>query len=81
MDTQKERSRLDEDNLSDKQTDVTRSENQQRSQNANEGDNVANNATSGGDGHSGGNETGGHQEGMYEKNHPQQTVDNQKPTP
>ncbi len=77
MDTQKERSRLDEDNISDKDTDVTRSENQQRSHNANEGDNVAN----GDNGHQGSTETGSHQEGMYEKNAPQPTVDNQKPTP
>ena len=67
MDTQKERSRQDEDNMSDPNTDVTRSQNQQRSANANEGRNAGNEASYGGHGHHGGDETGAHQEGNYDK--------------
>jgi hypothetical protein len=67
MDTQKERSRMDEDNISDPNTDVTRSERQQRSSDANEGRNAQNQSASGGHGHHGGNETGSHREGQYDK--------------
>ncbi len=81
MDTQKERDRLDEDSINDKGTDVTRSEARQRSHAANEGSNEGSNATHGQGHHHGSDETGSHQEGMYQKNAPQQVVDEQKPTP
>lgn len=81
MDTQKERSRLDEDNQSDKQTDVTRSQNRQAAGDANEGRNVLNHTVDGDNGHHGADETGSHKEGAYEKNKQKQTIDGQKPTP
>lgn len=58
---------MDEDNISDPNTDVTRSERQQRSADANEGRNVLNHSVDAGHGHHGGNETGSHQEGQYDK--------------
>lgn len=64
MSTQKENSRLDEDNISDTNTDVTRSENRQATTNANEGRNVSNPERGGSHGHHGGDETGSHKEGQ-----------------
>ncbi len=58
---------MDEDNLSDKDTDVTRSEQQQKAWDANEGRNVSNHSVDGDNQHRGGNETGAHQEGEYDK--------------
>lgn len=75
MNQQEERSRFDEDNISDKNTDVTRSENQQRSHEANEGRNVSNDATRGEGHHHGGSETGSHQEGQYDKDSSKPMVD------
>lgn len=67
MDKQKERSRMDEDNLSDKNTDVTRDQNRQKVADANEGRNVLDHSVDGDNGHHGGNETGSHKEGEYDK--------------
>ena len=67
MDKQKERSRLDEDNISDKQTDVTRSQNREGAGDANEGQHISNNVVDAGEGHHGSDETGSHQEGNYDK--------------
>lgn len=75
MDTQKERDRMDEDNISDKQTDVTRSENRQAVANANEGDNVSNDVMPGAGDHHGGDETGSHIEGQGEYNSMKTFVD------
>lgn len=55
---------MDEDNISDKNIDVTRSENRQAVGNANEGQNVNNPEGGGSHGHHGGDETGSHKEGQ-----------------
>lgn len=75
MDNQQERSRQDEDNISDKHTDVTRSQNRQAAGAANEGTNVSNDAGTGANHHHGGNETGSHQEGQYDKDSSKPMVD------
>ncbi len=69
MNNQDERSRMDEDNISDKETDVTRSQRRQSAGVAGEGRNTA--ATEGQQGddtqQKAMDQTGGHQEGNYEK--------------
>lgn len=67
MDKRKERSRLDEENISDTNTDMTRTQNRQAAEDANEGRNVLNHSVDGDNQHHGGNETGSHQEGQYDK--------------
>jgi hypothetical protein len=69
MNNQKENSRLDEGNLSDKNTDVTRSQNRQAATDANEGRNALNHSVDGKNGHHGGDETASHREGQYDKDH------------
>ena len=69
MNKQEERSRLEEDNISDKNIDVTRSERQQRADTADEGRSIA--MTEGQQGDDSEersmNQTGSHQEGNYDK--------------
>lgn len=67
MDNQKERSRLDEENSSDKNTDVTRDQRRQETTNTNESRNVSNPPAEGDNHHFGGDETGAHREGTYDK--------------
>ncbi len=77
MNNQDERSRLDEDNISDKNIDVTRSENQQAANAAGERRNIA--TTEGQDGDDtrskAMNQTGSHQDRMYEKQGAKPMVD------
>lgn len=75
MDTQQERSRMDEDNINAPETDVTRSERQQSTHNAAEGRNASNNPMRGDNDHHGQEETGSHQEGMYDKQSSKPMVD------
>lgn len=75
MDNQQERSLRDEDNISDKDTDVTRSQNRQAAGAASEGANVSNDADTGANHHHGGSETGSHQEGQYDKDSSKPMVD------
>jgi hypothetical protein len=75
MNDQKENSRMNEDNISDKNIDVTRSENRQAVQNANKGDNADNEVTPGKGHHHGGDETGSHIEGQGPHNSMKPFVD------
>jgi hypothetical protein len=67
MDTQKERSRLDQDDIAQPKTDVTRTQNREAAEDANEGRNVLDHTVDGDNKHHGGNETGSHKEGQYDK--------------
>lgn len=77
MNKQEERSRLEEDNIQDKNTDVTRSERQQRAATAGEGRSTA--MTEGQQGDEtqerAMNQTGTHQEGNYDKTSSQPMTD------
>ena len=76
MNSQQENSRMDEDIISDKNINVTRSQNRQAVGNADDGDNANNSeADRGAHGHHGGNETGSHQEAQYDKNSAKPMVD------
>ncbi len=75
MSSQQENSRMDEDNISDKNIDVTRSQNRQAVENANEGQNVSNPEGGASHGHRGGDETGSHKEGQAEYNSMKPFVD------
>jgi hypothetical protein len=69
MNKQEERSLLDEDNISDKNTDVTRSERQQSAHAASQGRSTAMTEGQQGDDteERSMNQTGSHQEGNYDK--------------
>lgn len=75
MNSQQENNRMDEENISDKNIDVTRSQNRQAVANADDGDNARNPEGRGAHGHHGGNETGSHQEAQYDKNSAKPMVD------
>jgi hypothetical protein len=77
MSNQAERSRLEEDNISDKNTDVTRSERRQAAANAGENRNTAMTEGQRGDDtqERSMDQTGGHQEGTYDKQSSKPMVD------
>ena len=66
---------MDEDNIPDKNIDVTRSQNRQAVDEANDGDDANDSEGGGSHGHHGGNETGSHQEAQYDKNSAKPMVD------
>jgi len=68
MDQQRKSNWMDEENFSDKNTDVTRSENREGATDADRTQETSNRPMEGGHGHHGGNETGSHQEAQYDKN-------------
>jgi hypothetical protein len=75
MNQQNENSRQDDQEISDKNIDVTRSQNRQAVGDASEGTDASEEVTNGGHGHHGGNETGSHQEAQYDKNSAKPMVD------
>ena len=67
MDQQQGQSRQDADGMSDKNTDVTRSQNREGAAQADTDRTSSGESNTGANGHHGHNETGSHQEGQYDK--------------